>query len=106
VVLLGSMGFTHRWDITPFQGLWVCGVVWVDGLHPSLGYYALSGLLGGGVLFGPMGFTHRWGISPFQGWWAIYRETDKLIQLCSLEVAHLAEDPGLAPSDVGPGIFD
>jgi hypothetical protein len=49
------MGFTHRYDIAPFQGWLECEVVLLDGLHPSLGYCS-------------MGFTHRYDIAPFQGW--------------------------------------
>jgi hypothetical protein len=37
------MGFTHRWQISPFRG----SNFWVRQ---------------------PMGFTHRWRISPIQGY--------------------------------------
>jgi hypothetical protein len=40
-----SMGFIHRWFLLPFQGF-VDGRWYVDGLHPSLVSFALSGLCG------------------------------------------------------------
>jgi hypothetical protein len=44
-LLLFPTGCTRRYHITPFQGCSFCAFAFFfDGLHPSLSYYALSGL--------------------------------------------------------------